>query len=238
MKKKLIGIVAATCLLSAIGAVATTQFNATDTLKASASTEATLIMAEGAAVRLKTDKDEENVAVNGLRFEAQMPEAYYDALTGTEVVLKSTATAKASNGEDLSKTVEWTLKSATAEIADVTFANGVAKFYHTITFDSLFGEENAEKLKAANAMEFTANFSLESDVDSEDWTSETQTRSMRQVAYAAYTTPGTDTQPNAGYQNATLLNYFSQGAGQKAYAQSIGDTSFLTEATSKADIGT
>ena len=86
-------------------------------------------------------------------------------------------------------------------------------------------------------MEFTVNFSLESDVDSEDWVSDSQTRSMRHVAYMAYNTPGTEAEPNAGYQNPTLLNYFSKGDAQKMYAQATVDTAFMTDTACKAYIG-
>ena len=226
LKKKLLGLSMAVCALSLMGAMSSVS-----SPKAVSAMSDGLTMSPGAAVRLNAE--DEDVAVNGLRFEAQMTKVYYDALQGTEVVLSSTAKA---NGKE--HTVEWVLKSATEEVMTPSFKNGVAKFYHTITFDSLFGAEKAEQLKQANAFEFEANFKLDSNVDAQDWTSTTQTRSMRQVAYKAYNTPGTEEEPNAGYHNDVLLNYFSEGEGDIVFSDGITDAtvSSVTAMNVYADI--
>lgn len=212
-KNKLVGLSMVACAFAMAGAMLWTS-----NPKAVSATDGGLTIIQGASVRLTTAEDD--VAVNGLRFGAQMTKAYYDALQGTEVVLSSTVTA---NGVD--KTVEWVLKSATKEVCTPSFSDGVASFYHTLTFDSLFGAENASKLKQANAFDFEASYELESNVDAEDWTGATQTRSMQQVAYKAYRTPDDD-----GYQNEQLKSYFSEGEADEGvyYSATTDDRTVAT----------
>ncbi len=211
-KKKLVGLSLAACALSLTGAMLCISSPKT----VSAATSYGLTMSKGAAVRLKADDDA--TPVNGLRFDAQMTKAGYTALQdsgGSEIVLSSTATAN-----EVSKTVEWVLKSATLEEEEPSFdSKDIAKFYHTLTFESLSGE----KLKQANAFNFEASFKLE--VDGETvWESETETRSMRQVAYIEYTTEGME-----GYRENTLLNYFSVGEdNEKVYSVGEADESTVS----------
>ena len=214
IKKKLLGLSIAVCALSFTGAMLADS----SPKEVSASTNG-LTMVPGAAVRLKLT-DEEEGAVNGLRFEAQMTKAYYESLQGSEVVLSSTATA---NGR--TQTVEWVLQSEDTDKVETPAFNkdGIARFYHTITFDSLFDEEDL--LRQANAFEIEGSFQLESDVDAEDQMLGSVTRSMRQVAYKAYNTPSTEEEPNAGYNNETLLNYFTPSSEQKVYySNGVEDT--------------
>ncbi|MBQ8657841.1 MAG: hypothetical protein IJ506_01790 [Clostridia bacterium] len=204
-KKKLVGLTLAACALSLTGAMLCISSPKT----VSAATSYGLTMSKGAAVRLETDDD--SIPVNGLRFDAQMTKAGYNALQGSEgseIVLSSTATAN-----KVSKTVEWVLKSTTKEAEEPLFdSKDVAKFYHTLTFESL----SEEKLKQANAFDFEVSFTLE--VDGETvWESETETRSMRQVAYIEYTTEGME-----GYQEEALLNYFSEGEDNET-VYSVGE---------------
>ena len=183
--------------------------------------ESQFLIQEGASVRFATDKEtQEGKAVNGIRFAAYITEGYYENLTesvyptATEIVLQSTVSKIVEAGETAPApfTCSWNLKNA------ITFdEKGVASFYHTLNFSSLTGEN----LKAANAFDMQADFWIEVKTESnsqpikiEADNAETVStaRSMRQVAYTAYTTVGTDEKPNPVFQDERLKNYFSLGA--------------------------
>ena len=210
IRKKVVGLSITLCALSLMGAMVCIS----SPKSVSAETDG-LTMIQGAAVRLAGN--DEGTPVNGLRFEAQMTQDYYQDLQGSEVVLYSKATA---NG--VTTTVDWVLKSATDEVMVPSFnSKGIAKFYHTLNFNSLFGEDKAEQLKQANAFSFDSYFQLVVD-EVPVWTSQTETRSMRQVAYKAYNTPDTEEEPNVAYLDSRLHNYFTDEGATNKKVYSVG----------------
>lgn len=177
---------------------------------------------EGASVRLSTGGQNADT-VNGIRFSAYVTKAYYDTLTrttyptATQITMQSTISKVVEEGETAPTPFcyEWDMTGFT--LADFD-ENGVATFYHTLQFDSLTGEY----LEQANAFDLKADFWIEVTTDSvqkveaDNADTVDVTRSMRQVAYAAYTTPSTTEKPNPDYQDERLEKYFTLAQAKQA----------------------
>ena len=211
-KKKLLGIVALATLFSTALIAGTTSLNtATPVSAESISTVAEFKIIDGASVRLATAKEtQDGTAKNGIRFTAYVTDSYYANLlekysTATAITLKSTVSKVVTQGTPAPFEYSWDLTDF-----DSFDEQGVATFYHTITFDSLEGAY----LTQANAFEMEADFWLEIETDTtvtvqaDNADTVDTTRAMRQVAYMAYTTPSTTEKPNPTYQNETLKKYF------------------------------
>ena len=202
--------------------------------------ESEFIIQEGASVRFATNEETESgKTVRGIRFAAYITETYYENLTqttyptATEIVLQSTVSKVVEEGETAPSpfTCSWDLKKAIAFDDE-----GVATFYHTLNFNSLTGEN----LKAANAFDMEADFWIEVKTESvaepikveADNAAEVDTvRSMRQVAYAAYTTEGTDEKPNPAFQDERLKTYFTLGDSKEAvYDMDVANKTILATA--------
>lgn len=172
----------------------------------------------GAYIRLSTQEEIANGnQINGIRFASQMNKKYYDALkannaTAKKITLKSTVSKVVADGETAPTpfAYEWDLTQMASSDFD---ENGIAIFYHTINFSSLSEDE----LKQANAFEMQADYYIEVTTDGANPTiikadnaSEINAvRSMRQIAYKAYYTTGTEEHPNPAYKEARLKNYFT-----------------------------
>ena len=197
----------------------------------------------GAYIRLSTQEEIANGnQINGIRFASQMNKKYYDALkannaTAKKIILKSTVSKVVADGETAPTPFdyEWDLTQMSSSNFD---ENGIATFYHTINFSSLSEDE----LKQANAFEMQADYYIEVVTDSEtpiiikaDNASEVNAvRSMRQIAYKAYYTKGTEENPNPAYKDARLKNYFTPSKATDA----VYDMDVKTKAlTSIAPVG-
>ncbi len=237
MRKKntLISLIAAGAL--SLTAIAVCSLQPVSGYAETTTVESEFIIQEGASVRFATNAEtQEGKAVSGIRFAAYITETYYQTLTqttyptATEIVLQSTVSKVVEESEAAPTpfTYSWNLKNP------ITFNDqGVATFYHTLNFNSLTGEN----LKAANAFDLEADFWIEVKTESAaepikieaDNAGEVDTvRSMRQVAYTAYTTPGTEEKPNNAYQDNRLKNYFTLGESKEAlYDSALASTSIL-----------
>lgn len=237
-KNKLLSVLAAGAL--SLTAVALCSMQPVSAYAETTTVESKFTIQEGASVRFATDKEtQENKAVSGIRFAAYITESYYQTLTqttyptATEITLQSTVSKVVEEGESAPApfTYSWDLKNP------ITFnEKGVATFYHTLNFNSLTGEN----LKVANAFDLEADFWIEVKTGSEatpikieaDNAEEVSTvRSMRQVAYTAYTTPKAGEEANPNFQNEKLKTYFSLGATSNAvYDMDVANTAILETA--------
>lgn len=197
------------------------------------SVESEFKIKEGASVRLATE-EVESEQVSGIRFAAYITKPYYEELidtysNATTITLQSTISKVVE--ENVSNPVPFTCSWDMKE--EIVFNNkGVATFYHTLNFNTLTGEE----LKAASAFEMEADFWIEVVTDADvikiqaDNEGEVDTtRSMRQVAYMAYMTPGTTANPNAAYHDERLKTYFTLGASTEAVYDMDVKTKKLSE---------
>lgn len=215
IKKKILGLLSILSLSFGALALGSLPVNAEDT----AASE--FKMYNGAAVRLATVAEtQQGNPINGVRFSSYITQAYYENLLATypnaEITLQSTVSKVVDEASSAPSpfTYEWDLTEA------VSFDDkGIATFYHTINFKNL----TAEQLQMANSFELEADFWIEVGENGEtaiiqaDNAGEVDvTRSMRQVAYMAYTTPSTETNPNPTYHSKKLLNYFSMGENSEA----------------------
>jgi len=187
------------------------------TATAEETTVSEFTITNGAYIRLSTQEEIANGnQINGIRFSAQITKPYYQTLkannsTASSIILKSTVSKIVADGETPPTpfAYEWDLTQMASSDFD---ENGIATFYHTINFSSLSDDE----LKQANAFEMQADYYIEVTTDGNptimkaDNASEVNAvRSMRQIAYKAYYTTGTEENPNPAYKDARLKNYFT-----------------------------
>ena len=234
-KNKLLSVLAAGAL--SLTAVALCSMQPVSAYAETTTLESKFTIQEGASVRFATDKEtQENKAVSGIRFAAYITETYYENLTqtvyptATEIVLQSTVSKVVEEGETAPSpfTCSWDLKEPI-----VFNEKGIAKFYHTLNFSSLTGEN----LKAANAFDMEADFWIEVKtaeateaikIEADNAGEVSTVRSMRQVAYTAYTTVGTEEKPNEAYQDNRLKTYFTLGESKETlYDSDLTNVSIL-----------
>lgn len=164
--------------------------------------KAEFVITNGAFIRLPSEDE-----ISGIKFSAYITSTYYDALKaeneGASITLKSTISKEVGESETAPApfVYEWDI---TDQISFDEF--GKATFYHTLNFAGLSGEN----LKKANAFEMTADFFIEVDgkadvIKADNYATVDTTRSMRQVAFTAYNTVGSE-----GYKNEALKAYFTQ----------------------------
>ncbi len=160
------------------------------------------VITNGAFIRLPNEDE-----ISGIKFSAYITSTYYDTLKaendGLTLTLKSTISKEVGDGENAPNpfVYEWDITD------EISFdQDGKATFFHTLNFSGLSGEN----LKKANAFEMTADFFIEVEGKAEkiladNYDTADTTRSMRQVAFTAYNTVGSE-----GYKNEALKTYFTQ----------------------------
>ncbi len=179
---------------------------------------AEFVIQNGGSLRIPSEEEiEEGNSIVGIRFLSYITDAYYEDLKAeymgaTEITMKSTVSKVVGQGQTAPAPFEyeWDLTSLTLEDFD---SDGIATFCHTINFGKLTGED----IKTASAFEMNADFYIEIEnggaepvkVYADNVEEVDTTRSMRQVAYMAYTTPSTEDFINPSYQEPMLTNYFT-----------------------------
>ena len=193
---------------------------------------------DGAAVRLVDDEMGE-----AIRFESQIGKDYYDNLVKNNSGKTVTLYSEVTDANDPSKSAleqSWVLVGTGAEEIEFNSSN-MAKFYHAIEFEDVFGlgSANQSVINQANALELTAKMYIEvydgtttETITATNGVTEV-TRSARAIANMAYDEANATEENSKGETDAERLEkYFgTRTEVEKGIYFEAGDT--LTTVLSK-----